>query len=1093
MMDKMSDGAESLSGHIWSVADLLRGEYKQAEYGTVILPMTVLRRLDCVLEPTREAVLVCYRQLVGAGNRDMDALLRDTAGLSIYNISELNFQALIADPLHIAQNLRSYILGFSAAAADVLDRYGFDAQIDRLDEAGLLYPLVSRFTEIDLGSKDVSNRHMGLIFEALIARFSERSSDTAGEHFTPRDVITLMARLLLASHSAVSSAGVVRTVYDPVCGTGGMLNGMRELIEQLDPDVTVSVYGQELNAQTYAICRSDIILKGGNPENVTLGNTLSRDAYRGETFDYILADPPFGVSWKPVERFVRAEAALGFSARFGAGLPRINDSSLLFLQHMISKMKPAEEGGSRLAVVFNGSPLFAGMAGSGESEIRRWILENDLLEGVIALPDGLFYRTGIATYIWVLTNRKATDRQGMVALVNGRDEWQKLRGSRQGKRKYVGPEQVEAIIGMYENATAIVSDPQNALHARVRVLRNEEFAYQTVVVEQPLRVHFELSAESLSRLSDSSVFRKIADPDGLSSALRPLIGSLWPTRSKMLEALSAAARAGVQVWPAQKSFENSVCRVLAVRDAGGEVQQIGGSAEADRERRKLARLPLHEHPDDYLNRDVRPGFPGAWIDNARTRVGYEIALTNFFVPELAGAYDQLRSFANLITAKATFHGREVEGDAETRPYLKAQDLHTARSSLELANAPVDSPALTVCRGGDLVGRPGNWRLLPQSFGDAVTDMFVLRPLRGNGRTLCEWLNSRRDNPPFVNPRDLLNTQVPIDLIDTEIDDLLEDVQEARRRIQEAAFGVLPNVFETTQTEIVSVRNEIRSTAYEARLVAELVRPLEDPIWRAEWTYPYHIAALARRYRISVHPAEQKDGLLKLGEAVARVAGILALAEITRDSGFTKPLQKQFRSGATFGTWLTIISKFAAETMTPKLSELSCLRPVNGVRGALGTIKDYRNDSHHSHGVRVSHELKAEIEKLEPHVISTITAVNWLSSTPWEWIERCEYLDESSYRIVGLRLRGSHPSWEPFERPSIYPLKPDRVYVDCIPGGTPVGLWPFVVVRLCPECRTRELFLLNQARDDSLILRSLEEHQLEISYTEPERNIEFSSQ
>jgi type I restriction enzyme M protein len=1083
----VADDAEDLSGLIWSVANLLRGDYKQSEYGRVILPFTVLRRLDCLLEPTREAVLDRYRQLVDAGIRDMDPILRRTAGLNVYNTSPLSFRALMADPHAIARNLRSYIRGFSPGAADVLERYGFDAQISRLDEAGLLYPLVAKFADIDLRPQEFGNRQMGLIFEELIRRFSEISSETAGEHFTPPDVIRLVVSLLLTSdHDALDVPGIVRTVYDPVCGTGGMLSGAREHIEARNPDATIAVYGQELNGETYAICRSDIIVKGGNPENIALGNALSQDAYRDMKFDYMLADPPFGVEWKKIETFVRAEAAeLGFAGRFGAGLPRINDSSLLFLQHMISKMRRPEDGGSRLAVVFNGSPLFVGAAGSGESEIRRWVLENDLLEGVIALPDQLFYNTGIATYLWILTNRKAADREGVVVLVNAGDEWQKMRGPRGGKRKYIASEQIAAVTELYESATAIANDPQHPSHVRVRVLRNEDFAYRSVVVDRPLKLRFELTSESLNRLSSSSAFRKSTDPEGLAAAVRELIGSSWGTRAKAIAALRAAARAGNRSWPTGTSFENLVRRTIGVRDVDGEVQRIGGSIEPDLELRELASLPLHVSPEGHLKREVHPRFPDAWIDKTKTRVGYEIALTHFFVPELAGAFDHLRSFARLETAKVTIPSGD--GDGNSRPYLKAQDLHTAGSSVELPNAPADGPPLTPCRGGDLVGRPGNWRLLPQNFGEAVTDLFVLHPLRRNGRTLCEWLNSRKDKPLFANPRDVLNTQVPVDLLDSEMEDFLEDIQDGRRKIQEAALGILPNVFDNTETDIGRLRSEIRSTTYEARLVAELVRPLEDPIWRAEWSYPYHISALARRYRISAHPAEQKDGLLKLGEGVARVLGILALAEIIAHDGFTKPLRKQFRTGATFGTWLTVISKFADEIATPKLPELSRLRPSDGARATLTSIKDFRNDSHHSHGIRASHELKEDVEKLEPHVVSVITAVNWLSSNPWDWVERCEYLDESSYRIVGLRLRGSHPSWEPFERPSTYPLKPDRVYVDSVPGGTPIDLWPLAAVSLCPECRTRELFLLNQARDESLILRSLEEHQLEIAYAEPEQH------
>ncbi|MFE7216626.1 hypothetical protein ACFU93_43760 [Streptomyces sp. NPDC057611] len=321
--------------------------------------------------------------------------------------------------------------------------------------------------------------------------------------------------------------------------------------------------------------------------------------------------------------------------------------------------------------------------------------------------------------------------------------------------------------------------------------------------------------------------------------------------------------------------------------------------------------------------------------------------------------------------------------------------------------------------------------------------------------------------------------------DEEVDDLLTEIQEGRRTLRSATSGILPNVFADSKTDIQRLREQVRSAAYEARLVGELVRPLGDPVWRAEWSYPYHVAALAHRYRISTHPAERKDGLLKLGEGIARTLGLLALSEIVAREGFTRNVRNKFRTGATFGTWLTLIDRLPNVVDAPRLRELSTLHGRDNARPLLGDIKDFRNDSHHAHGVRATHELDEDVDKLEPYVVSAISSVSWLSGTHWDWVERCEYIDESSYKIVGLRLRGSHPSWEPFERSSTYPLRPDRIYVDSTPSGSPVDLWPLAAVSLCPECRTRELFLLNQVRDGQLTLRSLEEHTLEIPDSEPE--------
>lgn len=362
----VSNKHQELANFIWSVADLLRGDYKQSEYGRVILPLTVLRRLDCVLEPTKDAVLARHRQLKDLGVQNMDPVLRKTAGLSFYNTSEMSFRKLLGDQDHVALNLRAYIGGFSPGAVDVLEKYGFDTQISRLAEAGLLYQVVAKFADIDLHPDVVSNHQMGYVFEELIRRFSEISNETAGEHFTPREVIKLMVNLLLApDEDDLVTPGIVRKVYDPACGTGGMLSEAQDHIQEHNPHATVEVYGQELNGETYAICRSDMMLKGGDPTKIAYGNSFSQDGHEDERFDYMLANPPFGVEWKKVENYIKAEHARGHAGRFGAGLPRINDGSLLFLQHMISKMKRPEDGGSRLAIVFNGSPLFTGAAGSG--------------------------------------------------------------------------------------------------------------------------------------------------------------------------------------------------------------------------------------------------------------------------------------------------------------------------------------------------------------------------------------------------------------------------------------------------------------------------------------------------------------------------------------------------------------------------------------------------------------------------------------------------------------------------------------------------------------------------------------------------------
>ncbi|RKF24676.1 hypothetical protein D7I43_25190 [Micromonospora globbae] len=737
-------------------------------------------------------------------------------------------------------------------------------------------------------------------------------------------------------------------------------------------------------------------------------------------------------------------------------------------------------------MLFNGSPLDVGGPGSGESEIRRWIIENDLLEGVIALPDQLLYNTGIATYYWILTNRKDSERRGRAVLLNARDEWQKMRRSRGDKRKYVAPDQIAAVTETYRKAVAISRDPHHPWYARVRLLRNEEFAYRRVVIDRPLRARFELTEETVRRLTTEAPFRNVFGRETLAESLGPLTGSSWATRNKALGVLRAAVRNGGETWPTTAGFQNAVSRLLRVPDPDGEIQKNGREVEADPTLSESVDLPAHRDPEEFLRDEIRPRHPDAWIDPAKIRTGYEISLTHFFVAHINSDFDSLRRYARLETAKVTLSGDDNGGNGWR--HLSIQDLHDVDSAAALPEAPEFRTApMTLCRGGDLVGWPGNWRLLPPNFGEAVTSMFVLHPIEGRGRLLCEWLNSRPENPHSVRmtPRKLMDIQVPVDLLDEEIENCLEAVQESRRKIQAAASNTLPNVFSGNQTDVRRLRDEIRSAASEAGLVADLMRPVEDPVGRAEWTYPFHIASLARRYRISTHPAEQKDGLLKLGEGIARVLGILALSELIADQGgFTAALRGgQLRTGATFGTWTTIISRFADGLAAPRLPDLARICDVGGIRDALAAIKRLRNSTHHSHGVRATHEIEKDVETLEPHVISALTTANWLAANPWDWVERCEYLDESSYRLVGLTLRGSHPSWEPFDRLSTSPLRPNRIYVNGA-GGNPVDLWPLAAVSLCSRCHTRELFLLNQCQDETLILRSLEEHELEITYPLP---------
>jgi type I restriction enzyme M protein len=477
-------GKQNLSAFIWGVADLLRGDYKQSDYGKVILPFTVLRRLDCVLEPSKAAVLA-EKQLREGQGLDPEPFLLRAAGLNFCNVSPLSLKALMGDQENIAENLRAYVQGFTPEVRDIFEKFEFHLQLDRLEKSGLLYLVAERFAQIDLHPTTVSNAEMGLVFEELIRKFAELSNETAGEHFTPREVIRLMVNLIfIEDGEALTKPGVVRTLYDPTGGTGGMLSVGEEHLLELNPLARLVMYGQELNPESYAICKADMLIKGQDIRNIIFGNTLSDDGLQGLFFDYMLSNPPFGVDWKKIEKFIRREAEqLGFAGRFGPGLPRVSDGSLLFLLHLISKMRPAKDGGSRFGIVLNGSPLFTGGAGSGESEIRRYVLENDLVEAIIGLPTDMFYNTGISTYIWILSNRKPAERKGKVQLIDASSYWQKMRKSLGSKRKELSTEHIEEITQLFGNFEEAEKDGKPIS----RIFRNEDFGYRTITVERPLR------------------------------------------------------------------------------------------------------------------------------------------------------------------------------------------------------------------------------------------------------------------------------------------------------------------------------------------------------------------------------------------------------------------------------------------------------------------------------------------------------------------------------------------------------------------------------------------------------------------------------
>lgn len=475
---------QTLSAFIWSVADLLRGNYKQSDYGKVILPFTVLRRLDCVLEPTKAAVLAEFDAQTKAGVNPEPFLLRK-AGQSFYNTSPLDMKKLMGDPDNITHNLFTYVQGFSHAVRDIFEHFELNTQAERLSKAGLLYQVAEKFAQIDLHPDKVSNMQMGLVFEELIRKFAEISNETAGEHFTPREVIRLMVNLIfIEDDDMLSKPGVVRTIYDPTAGTGGMLSVAGEYLAEHNPQARLTVFGQELNPESHAICKADMLIKGQDVANIAFGNTLNDDGHAPKKFDYMLSNPPFGVEWKMVEKDVRKEhEQQGFNGRFGPGLPRVSDGSMLFLLHLLSKMRPAAEGGSRFGIVLNGSPLFTGGAGSGESEIRRYVLENDLVEAIVGLPTDMFYNTGISTYVWIISNRKPAARKGKVQLIDASGYWQKMRKSLGSKRKELSDAHIDRITQLFGQFVEAEEDGKPIS----RIFPNEAFGYTTITVERPLK------------------------------------------------------------------------------------------------------------------------------------------------------------------------------------------------------------------------------------------------------------------------------------------------------------------------------------------------------------------------------------------------------------------------------------------------------------------------------------------------------------------------------------------------------------------------------------------------------------------------------
>ena len=660
---------------IWEVANLIRDTFKRGKYQDVVLPLTVLRRLDCVLAPTKKAVL--ERQAEFRGRLDnLHRQLCRASGFAFYNTSRYDFERLLADAPNAAANLRNYIAGFSSNMREVLERFDFDNTISKLDEAGLLFQVLERFGAVDLHPDNIDNAGMGTIFEELIRRFNEALDENPGEHFTPRDVVHLMVDLMLAGdEERIGGAGVVRTVYDPCCGSGGMLTIAKERItagysedgslvaDPINSQAEIHLYGQEVNPETWAVSKSDLFMKdptGRDADNIAFGSTLSNDRHASSTFDYMIANPPYGKDWKRDERAVRDEHARGAAGRFGPGLPRTSDGQLLFLLHMLARAKQPEEGGSRIAIIMNGSPLFTGDAVSGESEIRRYIFENDLLEALIAMPEQLFYNTGIATYVWLLTNRKAPERQGKVQLVNASSFWDLMPRSLGDKRREILPDKVQDILKIIKDyrdgdTRAVTRDGKQEEVVVSRIFSTSHFGFRRVSVERPLRLNFQASPERIERLKEERAFQALAKSrkrgqaatDQIAQGLRlqeeliKLLNGLPDTmvrdRADFEGMLDEAVKiAGLKL---SAPVRKAILAVLSRRDESAAIcRKRDGSPEPDPDLRDTERVPLTEDVNTFFEREVAPHLSDAWIDESKRDardsevgiVGYEINFSRYF-------------------------------------------------------------------------------------------------------------------------------------------------------------------------------------------------------------------------------------------------------------------------------------------------------------------------------------------------------------------------------------------------------------------------------------------------------------------------------
>jgi len=609
---------------LWSIADLLRGDFKQSQYGRIILPFTLLRRMECVLAPTKDAVIKQTLAQEGRPDQVREMILLRAAGQQFFNASPLTLGTL--SDTQTAADLMSYVQAFSKDGREIFEHFHFEDFVQQLETANLLYQVVQRFAATDLSPEFISNFGMGIIFEELIRKFAESSNETAGEHFTPRDIVHLTTSLVITDQDHKLAPNRIVTIYDPTAGTGGFLSEGDEYIQSISEKVSVSLHGQELNPESYAICKADMLIKGQDVANIKLGNTLSNDQLADQRFDFMLSNPPFGVEWKKVQKQITDEHShKGFDGRFGPGLPRVSDGSLLFLLHLVSKMRDPREGGSRIGIILNGSPLFTGGAGSGESEIRRYLLQNDLVEAIVALPTDMFYNTGIATYVWILSNHKAVARQGKVQLIDGSQHYAKMRKSLGSKRQYITEDQISELVRLYGSFEQT---------AQSKIFPIDAFGYRRITVERPLRLNFQTSAERIAKVLEEKALQRLdsAALQQLLAALQTMdAGQLHRNREQFSKLLKKAlAVHGVSLSAVELK---ALLNALSERDPDADICTIKGQPEADSGLRDNENVPLGESVYDYFQREVIPHVPDPWIDESKTDAqDGEVGIVGFEIP-----------------------------------------------------------------------------------------------------------------------------------------------------------------------------------------------------------------------------------------------------------------------------------------------------------------------------------------------------------------------------------------------------------------------------------------------------------------------------